>query len=76
MTRENERQHLRALVNKTPPDEQCDQEKLTMKTMKTCIKHVLFLGSPHARVKSGRATGVFPLLASSGHSHLTNSLYL
>lgn len=44
--------------------------------MKTCIKHVLFLGSPHARVKFGRATGVFPLLASRDHSHLTNFLYL
>lgn len=73
MTGENERQHQTALVNKSPPEEESDWEKLMMKT---CIKHVLFLGSPHAGVKFGRATGVFPLLPSHDHSHLANSLYL
>lgn len=69
ITGENERQHQRASVNKTPPDKESFWEKLTRKT---CINHTLFPGPSHARVKFGRATGGFP----HGHSHLMNSLYL
>lgn len=65
----NERQHQRASANKTPPDKESFWEKLTMEA---CIKHVLFRGHSHARVKFGRTSGGFP----HDHSHLRNSLYL
>lgn len=67
MTEENERQQQKALLNKTPQDKGFDREQ---QTMKSHMKHVLFQGSPTS-IRCGRATGIFPLPPSRGHSHLT-----